>query len=74
VLDYPSRSCDTLIATHFTAMFYCTWTLENSEVAIQKGQSTETANIGYTRPRKTKEKHNTICVGHYHAQKKPEIT
>jgi hypothetical protein len=29
------------------------------------GQSRETSNIGYTRRRKTKEKHNTISVGHY---------
>ena len=26
-------------------------------------QSRETGNIGYTRRRKTKQKHNTICVG-----------
>jgi len=25
----------------------------------------ETENIGYTRRRKTKQKHNTICVGHH---------
>ena len=31
---------------------------------IKNGQSRETGNIGYTRRRKTKEKHNTICVGH----------
>jgi hypothetical protein len=24
--------------------------------------------IGYTRRRKTKENHNTICVGHHYAQ------
>jgi len=28
----------------------------------------ETSNIGYTRRRKTKQKHNTICVGHHYAQ------
>jgi len=39
--------------------------LENSERAIQNGQSKETGNIGYTRRRKTKHKHNPICVGHY---------
>jgi len=32
------------------------------------GQSRETGNIGYTRGRKTKQKHNTICVGHHYAQ------
>jgi hypothetical protein len=30
----------------------------------KNGQSRETGNIGYTRQRKTKQKHNTICVGH----------
>jgi len=32
-------------------------------VAIRNGQSRETGNIEYTRRRKTKQKHNTICVG-----------
>jgi hypothetical protein len=31
--------------------------------AIKSGQSKETGNIGYTRRRRTKQKHNTICVG-----------
>ena len=39
--------------------------LEITERAIQNGQSKETGNIGYTRRRKTKHKHNAICVGHY---------
>ena len=42
--------------------------LENSERAIQNGQSKETGNIGNTRRRKTKHKHNAICVGHYFKQ------
>jgi ribosome assembly protein YihI (activator of Der GTPase) len=42
--------------------------LENTEGAIKKGQSRETGNIGYTRRRKTKQKHNMICVGHRHTQ------
>ena len=42
--------------------------LENTEGAIKNGQSRETGNIGYTRRRKTKQKHNTICVGHHYAQ------
>ena len=34
-----------------------------------KGQSKETGNIGYTTKRKkTKIKHNTICVGHHYTQ------
>ena len=28
----------------------------------------KTGNIGYTRQRKTKQKHNTIYVGHYYVQ------
>jgi hypothetical protein len=42
--------------------------LENTEGAIKKGQSRETGNIGYTSRRKTKQKHNTICVGHHYMQ------
>ena len=43
-----------------------TLTLQNTEWAIKKGQSRETGNIGYTRQRKTKQKHNTICGGHHY--------
>ena len=43
---------------------------ENTESAIKNGQSSKTGNIGYTRRRKTKQIHNTICVGHHYAQKK----
>jgi len=28
----------------------------------------ETGNIGYTIRRRTKQKHNTICVGHHYTQ------
>jgi len=35
---------------------------------MQKGQSRETGNTGYTRQRKTKQKLNTICVGHHYLQ------
>jgi hypothetical protein len=41
---------------------------ENTERAIQNGQARETGNIGYTRRRKTKQKHNTICVRHHYTQ------
>ena len=42
--------------------------LENNEVAIKNRQSRETGNISYTDRRKTKQKHDTICVGnHYNA-------
>jgi len=42
--------------------------LDNTEGAIIKGHSRETGNIPYTRRRKTKQKHNTICVGHHYAK------
>ena len=42
--------------------------LENTEGTAKKGQSRETGNIGYTRRRNTKQKHNAICVGHHYEQ------
>jgi len=42
--------------------------LENTEGAIKNGQSRETGNIGYTRQRQTKQKYNTICIGHHNTQ------
>jgi len=42
--------------------------LENTERAIKNGQSRETGTVGYTRRRQTKEKQNTICVGHHYVQ------
>jgi len=42
--------------------------LENTKGAIKNGQSKETGNKGYTRQRKTKQKHNTICIGHHYTQ------
>jgi len=42
--------------------------LENTEGAIKKEQSREPGNIGYTRRRKAKQKHNTICVNHHYRQ------
>ena len=43
-------------------------TLENTKGAIKKGQSRENGSIGYTRRRKTKQKHNIIYVGYYYTQ------
>ena len=40
-------------------------TIENTKGAIKNWQSRETGKIEYTRGRKIKQKHNTICVGHY---------
>jgi len=44
------------------------WTLENTEGAINNGQSRETSNSWHTRPRQIKQKHNTICNGHHYMQ------
>jgi hypothetical protein len=46
---------------------YHTISVENTEWVIKNGQSRETGNIGYTRRRKTKQKHNIICIGHHYA-------
>ena len=35
----------------------------------KNGQSRDTGNMGYTRRRKTKQKHNAICVENHYAQK-----
>ena len=45
-----------------------TQTLEDTEWAITNGQSREIDNIGHTRRRQTKQKHNTIYVGHHYSQ------
>jgi hypothetical protein len=42
--------------------------LENIEGAIKNGQSRETGNTGHTGRRKTKQKHNTIYIGHHYTQ------
>jgi hypothetical protein len=42
--------------------------LENTEGQSTNGQSRERGNIGYIRRRKTKQKHNTICVVHHYMQ------
>ena len=41
--------------------------LENTEGAITNRQSRESGNID-ARRRKTKQKHNTICVSHHYTQ------
>jgi len=35
---------------------------------MKNEQARETGNIGHTRRRQTKQKHNTICVGHHYTQ------
>jgi len=41
-------------------------------VGTQNGQSSKTGNKAYTKPRKPKEKHNTICVRYHYAQTKTD--
>ena len=48
--------------------FFTVINVKNIEGAITNGQSKESGKIWYTRRRKTKENHNTICVGHHYAQ------
>ena len=40
---------------------------------FQNGQSRETGNIGHTRRRQTKQKHNTVCVGHHYTERSTNI-
>jgi hypothetical protein len=42
--------------------------LENTEGAMKNVQYRETGNIRYTRRRQTKQKYNTLCVGHDYMQ------
>ena len=37
-------------------------------ISLKIDSRRETGNIRYTRRRKTKQKHSTICVGHHYAQ------
>jgi hypothetical protein len=53
------------VLSNHLSVFIDKYKLENIEGAIKNGQSRETSNIRYTRRRKTKQKHNTICVGHH---------
>jgi hypothetical protein len=46
--------------------------LENFEGTIKNRQPRETGNIWYPRRRKTKQKHNTLCVGHHYTQTKKD--
>jgi hypothetical protein len=52
----------------FALFFFvlCTLCCQYTQGEIKNGLSRETGNIGYIRRRKTKQKHNTICVGHHH--------
>jgi len=43
--------------------------LENTEGAMNNGQSKEIGTLGHTRRRQTKQKQNTICVGHHYLQR-----
>ena len=41
---------------------------KNTDGVTKTWQFRETRNIGYTRRGKTKQKHNTICVGYHYTQ------
>ena len=42
--------------------------LQKTQGGITNRQSRKTVNRGYTSRRKTRQRHNTICVGHHYAQ------
>jgi len=44
------------------------WFRKTSLIHHKNEQSRETGNIRHTRRRKTKQNHNTICVGHHYMQ------
>jgi hypothetical protein len=48
--------------------------LENTKRAKRNWQSRDPGNIWYTRRRKTKQKHNTICAGHHYPQTNTTIS
>jgi len=54
------------VANYWQTLSHVEINIENTEGVIKNEQSRETGNIGYTRRRKkTKQKHNTICVWHH---------
>jgi hypothetical protein len=57
-----------LITTVLSPPSFYLQIIENTEGAIKNEWFRETGNIGFTRRRQTKQKHNTICVGHHYAQ------
>jgi hypothetical protein len=54
--------------SYFNMLLYVIFDLYTVNKRIKKGQSRETGNIGYIRRRKTKQKLNTIYVGHHYTQ------
>jgi len=40
----------------------------NTEGTIKNGHFRDNGNIGYTRGRKSQQKHNTICIGNHCTQ------
>ena len=43
-------------------------TLANTEGTMNNGHSRETGSTGHTTRRKTKQKHNTTCIGDHYTQ------
>jgi hypothetical protein len=63
---YTSRHMLCFLMSKFARYFK-----KNAEGAFKNGQSRESGNIGHTRRRKAKQKHNTICVA---KRKQAQIT
>ena len=60
---YMMRTAMIFVRFCFSFLERNKYTPENTEGVIKNRQSRETGKIGYTRRRKTKENHNTLCVG-----------
>jgi len=60
--------CNTNWYTICYSNIWCSINIRETEVAIKNGQSRSTGNLGYTRRRNSKQKHNTICVEHHYTQ------
>ena len=61
------------MTSHYTGLvqalrFDNMWRIREYRKGNQKWTSRETGNIGYTRRRKTQQKHNTICIGHHYTE------
>jgi hypothetical protein len=65
-MDIPEKNLATLGTQDSTRRQ--TKQTNTSKGAIRNGQCRETDNIRYTRRRKTKQRHDKICVGHHCTQ------
>ena len=60
-MNYLNKNKKIMIIQH-PVIYPCKYMSENTEGETKNGQSRGTGNIGYTRRRKQKQKHNTIYL------------